>query len=78
MKELATHEGRVENGDVTLPSDEGISDQGSLNILLPDLDPQRTYKIMSPRFAHPEEAKDFVKEPSKKLQKPAVDEVTSK
>ena len=62
MKKLATHEGRVETGDVSLPSDEDIPDEGRVNILLPDLDPERTYKVMSPRLVHPEQAKDFVHE----------------
>ena len=53
------HEGRVENGDVTLLEEEDIPDENGVTVLLPDLDPQRTYKVMSPRLAHPEQAKDF-------------------
>jgi len=52
----------VESGDVTLPSEEKTPDETGVNVLLPDLDPQRTYKVMSPRLAHQEEAKDFVHE----------------
>ena len=62
MKKVATHEGRVENGDVTFHEDENIPDENGVTVLLPDLDPQRTYNVMSPRLAHPEEAKDFVDE----------------
>ena len=60
MKRVGTREGRVENGDNRLLSDEGISVESNVNIVLPDLDPQRTYKVMSPRLARPEQAKDFV------------------
>jgi hypothetical protein len=62
MKKLTTHEGELENGDVTLPSLDDIPDQGRMHIWLPDLDPQRTYQVMSPRLAHPEQAEDFVHE----------------
>jgi hypothetical protein len=62
MRKRATEESMVESGDVTLPAEEEISDETGVNVLLPDLDPQRTYKVMSPRLAHPEQAKDFVKQ----------------
>jgi len=62
MRKRATEESMVESGDVILPAEEEISDETGVNVLLPDLDPQRTYKVMSPRLAHPEQAKDFVKQ----------------
>ena len=60
MKKLATHQDLVENEGVTLPANEDICDETGVTVLLRDLDPQRTYNVMSPRLAHPEEAKDFV------------------
>lgn len=62
MRKLATNEGIVEDPDVILPAEEDTPDQIAGEVLLPDLDPQRTYKVMSPRLAHPEQAKDLVKE----------------
>jgi hypothetical protein len=58
MRKRAKDESRVE-------SDDGIEetlDETRVSVLLPDLDPQRTYKVMSPHLVHPEEAKDFFKE----------------
>lgn len=62
MRKLATYEGVVENGDVTLPPDDDIPENTGVDVLLPEPDPQRTYKVLSPRLAHPEQAKDFLKE----------------
>ena len=62
MRKLATNNRIVEDPDVILPAEEDTPDQIAGEVLLPDLDPQRTYKVMSPRLAHPEQAKDFVKE----------------
>lgn len=60
MRRLGTYEGTAENGDITWPEDEDASDKTGTYVLLPDLDPERTYKVMSPRLAHSEQAKDFV------------------
>ena len=62
MRKHATDESMVESGDVTLPAEAEIPDETGVNILLPDLDSQRTYKVMSPHLAQPEQAKDFVHE----------------
>ena len=59
MRKLATYEGIVENGHVTLPPDTDIPEKTRVYVLVPDADAQRTYKVMSPRLAHPEQAKDF-------------------
>lgn len=61
MRKPATDESVVENGRVALPLEADVFDETTL-VVLPDLDPQRTYKVMSPRLVHPEEAKDFAKE----------------
>ena len=59
MRKIATYEGVVENGHVTLPPEADIPEKTRVFILVPDLDPTRTYNVMSPRLAHPEDAKDF-------------------
>jgi hypothetical protein len=59
MRKLATYEGIVENGRVTLPPNADIPDQTHVYVLVPDSEMQHTFRIMSPRLAHPEQAKDF-------------------
>jgi hypothetical protein len=59
MTKLATYEGVVENGHVTLPPDAEIPDQTRVYVLVPDAD--RTYQVLSPRLANPDQAKDFLK-----------------
>jgi hypothetical protein len=62
MRKLATYEGIVENGRVTLPPNADIPDKTHVYVLVPDSETQRTFRIMSPRLAHPEQAKDFEKQ----------------
>ena len=62
MRKLATYEGVVENGHVTLPPDADIPDKTRVYILVPDADGRRTHYIGSPRLVHREQAKDFVME----------------
>ena len=59
MRKLATYEGVVENGHVTLPPEADIPENTRVYVLVPDADARRTYKVMSPRLVHPEQAKDF-------------------
>ncbi len=59
MNKLATYEGVVENGHVTLPPEADIPDKTRVYVLVPNPDVDLTYKIMSPRFADPEQVKDF-------------------
>ena len=61
MRKPATDESVVENGRVASPLEADVTDETTL-IVLPDLDPQRTYAVVSPRLAHKEQAKDFVLE----------------
>lgn len=61
MRKLATYEGVVENGHVTLPPNADIPENTRVYVLVPDADARRTYKVISPRLAHPEQAKDFEK-----------------
>jgi hypothetical protein len=62
MRKLATYEGIVENGCVTLPANIDIPDRTHVYILVPDAETQRTLQVASPRLVHPEQAKDFVKQ----------------
>ena len=59
MRKLATYEGIVENGHVTLPPNADIPDKTRVYVLVPDVESQRTPRIASPRLVHPEQAKDF-------------------
>ena len=61
MRKLATYEGVVGNGHVTMPPEADIPDNTRVYVLVPDADARRTYKVISPRLAHPEQAKDFEK-----------------
>ena len=61
MRKLATYEGVVENGHVTLPPDADIPEKTRVYVLVPDLETRRALHIPSPRLVHPEQAKDFEK-----------------
>jgi len=61
MRKLATYEGVVENGHVTLPPDADIPEKTRVYVLVPDTNTQRTSYIASPRLVHPEQARDFEK-----------------
>lgn len=62
MRKLATYEGVVENGHVTLPPHADIPENTRVYVLVPYANARKTYKVMSPRLVHPEQAKDFIKE----------------
>ena len=59
MRKLATYEGIVENGHVTLPPDADIPEKTRVYVLVPDVETKRPLYIASPRLVHPEQAKDF-------------------
>jgi hypothetical protein len=61
MRKLATYEGVVENGHVTLPPDAAIPEKTRVYVLVPDIEGKRIPRIFSPRLAHPEQEKDFEK-----------------
>jgi hypothetical protein len=61
MRKLATYEGVVENGHVTLPPDAHIPEKTRVYVMVPDAEAKRVPRIFSPRLAHPEQAKDFEK-----------------
>jgi hypothetical protein len=62
MKKLTTDEIVAENENVLLLPDLDILEKTTERVLLPDLDSKRTYKLMSPRLANPDQIKDFAKE----------------
>jgi hypothetical protein len=59
MGKLATYEGIIENGRVTLPPNTDIPDKTRVYVLVPDAETQPTLHIASPRLVHSEQAKDF-------------------
>ena len=59
MRKLATYEGVVENGHVTLPPNAEIPDKTLVYVLVPEPASKRTFYIASPRLVHREQAKDF-------------------
>ena len=62
MRKLATYEGVVENGHVTLPQNADIPEKTRVYVLVPDADAKRIPRVFSPRLVHPEQAKDFEKQ----------------
>jgi hypothetical protein len=61
MRKLATYEGIVENGRVTLPSNLGIPEKTRVYVLVPDFKSPSTALVASPHLANPEQGKDFEK-----------------
>ena len=59
MRKLATYEGIVENGRVTLPPNIEIPDKTRVYVLVPDAEMPPTLYVASPRLVHPEQARDF-------------------
>jgi hypothetical protein len=59
MRRLATYEGIVENGHVTLPPNVDIPEKTRVYVLVPDLETRKTFNIPGARLVHPEQAKDF-------------------
>jgi hypothetical protein len=59
MRKLATYEGVVENGHVTLPPNTDIPEKTRVYVLVPDAETRKPLYIASPRLVHPEQAKDF-------------------
>jgi hypothetical protein len=59
MRKLATYEGIIENGRVTLPPNTDIPDKTRVYVLVPGAETQPTLHVATPRLVHPEQAKDF-------------------
>ena len=54
-------EGVVKNGQIQLRGNIRLPENARVYIVIPELSP-KVARIFSPRLAHPEQAKDFVKE----------------
>ena len=59
MRKLATYEGVVENGHVTLPPNVDIPEKTRVHVMVPDLESRKTFNIPGARLVHPEQAEDF-------------------
>lgn len=58
---VTTFEGVVENGQIRLPADVCLPEKAKVYVVIPTVISSPAY-IASPRLAHPEQAKEFVKE----------------
>ena len=55
-------EGIVEDGRVPLPADVHLPEGMKVYVVVPSMEARRTFRVMSPRLANREDAKDFVLE----------------
>jgi hypothetical protein len=55
---VATFEGIIVNGQVRLPENVHVPERTKVYVVIPGAG-QSAMKVMSPRLAHPEQAKDF-------------------
>ena len=63
MRKPARQDDTVNNiDDLALAREDDTPLQTPMIIVLPDLDSHRTYKVLSPRLARPEDGKDFLKQ----------------
>ena len=58
---VATFEGIVENGQVKLPENVRLPERTKVYVLIPGASEPGATRMMSPRLAHLEQAKDFEK-----------------
>jgi hypothetical protein len=59
---VMTFEGIVENGQIRLPPDVALPERAKVFVVVPGLEVKKKAQVLSPRLAHPEQAKDFIKE----------------
>jgi hypothetical protein len=62
VRNLATYEGVIENGQVKLPSNVGIPEKTRVYVLVPDTESPATQHVVSPHLANPGQVKDFDKQ----------------
>jgi len=55
----STFEGVVENGQIKLPENVHIPERTKVYIVVPGMGESTPVRVMSPRLARPEQAKDF-------------------
>ena len=64
---VVTFEGIVEHGQIKLKTNVCLPDNTKVYVVIPELEIEQSARIVSPRFAHPEQTADFkmevVKEP---------------
>ena len=56
---VATFEGIVENGQIKLPKNVRVPERTKVYVVIPGIGLPGALRLMSPRLAHPEQAKDF-------------------
>ena len=56
---VASFEGIVENGQIRLPENVRVPERTKVYVVIPGVGQPSTAQWMSPRLAHPEQAKDF-------------------
>ncbi len=61
MRKVATYEGIIENGRVTLPANVGIPEKTRVYVLVPDSENLSAPYVVSPHLANREQVKDFEK-----------------
>jgi hypothetical protein len=61
---ISTFEGVVQHGQIQLPEGVLLPDNTKVYVLIPDAASTPTARVLSPRLARPEQARDFVKEVS--------------
>ena len=62
---VVTYEGIVENGSIRIVDGELLPEKAKVYVIVPGVyesEGLRVVHVRSPRLAHPEQAKDFVKE----------------
>ena len=60
--QVTTFEGVVQNGQIRLIGNIELPESTKVYVLIPGLEDKRTFRVYSPRLAHPEQAIDFKKE----------------
>ena len=56
---VATFEGVVEQGRIRLESGVRLPENTKVYVVVPDIQIERSARMISPRLAHPEQAKEF-------------------
>ena len=60
--QVTTYEGIVENGLIRLKTKVSLPNKTKVYVIIPELETQKTVRVVSPRLVHPEQAIDFKKE----------------
>jgi hypothetical protein len=58
---VATFEAVVVNGQIKLPDNLHLPEQTRVYVVIPGIGEPSAIRLMSPRLAHPEQARDFQK-----------------